>query len=129
MSLFRLDVPREEKPVSQHPWSRIIKDAFSHKVKYAHNSIRNPRYPVKEDKKEQNANAERVKFTIIGDRVTEEFNYCKNLVQGLHKYRRKVFDAPVIRGRGFPNHTYPISNLRCFPCSLIVWLLRLHCIS
>ncbi|CAG5046017.1 unnamed protein product [Parnassius apollo] len=47
-------------------------------------------------KAERNTNP--VKFTVIGNRVTEEFIYCVKLVKGVYKYRRKYFDAPTIRG-------------------------------
>ncbi|KAM3965314.1 uncharacterized protein ACR2FA_000703 [Aphomia sociella] len=95
MSLFNLEVQPKEKNISHHPWERAAKDVYSNKIKYAHNSINNPQYPKT---KKNLPNADRVKFTIIGNRVTREFNYCVHLIKGLHKYRWKYFDSPVIRG-------------------------------
>ncbi|XP_072949285.1 uncharacterized protein [Epargyreus clarus] len=80
---------------SQHPWERIVKDKYSNQIKYGHNSINNPPYPRT---KEKLPDKDRLKITIIGNRVTEEFNYCVNLVKGLHKYRWKNFDSPIIKG-------------------------------
>lgn len=95
MALFRPEAPLKQKDIKQHPWARRIKDSYSSRIKHAHNSINNPKYPFKQEKQPA---SDRVKFTIIGDRVTKEFIYCTNLIRGLHKYRWKNFDAPVIRG-------------------------------
>ncbi|KAL0838794.1 hypothetical protein ABMA28_016836 [Loxostege sticticalis] len=94
-TLFNLKPPQEPKPLSRHPWANTIRDIFSHRIKHAHNSVRNPLYPKT---KERIPDAERTKFTVIGDRVTKEFIYCVHLVKGLHKYRWKKFDVPTIRG-------------------------------
>ncbi|XP_028176595.1 uncharacterized protein LOC114364591 isoform X2 [Ostrinia furnacalis] len=94
-SLFNLKPPLQSKPLSRHPWANTIKDILSHRIKHAHNSARNPKYPKL---KERVPDAERIQFTVIGDRVTKEFIYCVNLVKGLHKYRWKKFDVPAIRG-------------------------------
>lgn len=78
-----------------HPWQRTIKDVHGDDFQTAHNSVNNPKYPrnigIKPEKN-------RVKFTIIGDRVNKNFIHCVHLVEGLHKYRWKVFDVPNIRG-------------------------------
>lgn len=94
-SLFNLKPPLQEKQVSIHPWQSTIKDILSHKIKHAHNSVKNPYYPKL---KQKIPDANRVKFTVIGDQVTKEFIYCVNLVNGLHKYKWKHFDVPAIRG-------------------------------
>lgn len=98
-SLFNLKPPPEEKPISVHPWRNTIKDCLSHKIKHAHNSVRNPSYPKL---KEKVPDTDRIKFTVIGDRVTKEFLYCVNLVKGLYKYKWKKFDVPSIRGTYLP---------------------------
>ncbi|XP_060803158.1 uncharacterized protein LOC106140803 [Amyelois transitella] len=101
-SLFNLKLPTHEKPVFHHPWERIIKDEFTSKVKYAHNSVKNPRYPREEDLKTKPKpkvpKESRIRFTIIGNRVTKEFVYCVSIAKGLYKYRQKIFDSPIIRG-------------------------------
>lgn len=94
-TFFNLRVPMKEKIVSHHPWERKIKDQYSGKIKTAHNSVNNPNYP---EKKEKPVDKDRVKFTVIGNRVTEEFIYCVNLVKGLYTYRKKQFEPPVLRG-------------------------------
>ncbi|XP_049873206.1 NK-tumor recognition protein-like isoform X2 [Pectinophora gossypiella] len=95
MSLFNLPVEMKDKPVSEHPWSKSIKDKYSHKIKRAHNTINNIVYPAPKKKRRD---SQRIKFTVIGNRVTKEFIYCANMVQGMHKYRSRKFDAPVIKG-------------------------------
>lgn len=95
MLILKSELSTTEKPADQHPWARRIKDALSHRIKHAHNSVRNPEYPKK---KEKVPNSNRIKFTIIGDRVTKEFIYCINLVRGLYKYRKMYFEPPVIQG-------------------------------
>ncbi|CAG4971821.1 unnamed protein product [Colias eurytheme] len=85
----------KKREVSHHPWERVIKSHNFKNLKYAHNSVQNPEYP-KTEKKTQIV--DRVKFTIIGDQVTKEFNYCVNIANGLYKYRSKLFEAPSIRG-------------------------------
>ncbi|XP_023946382.2 peptidyl-prolyl cis-trans isomerase 1-like [Bicyclus anynana] len=80
---------------SHHPWHKTIKDVHSNNFKIAHNSVNNPQYP-KKDLAPDNKN--RTRFTIIGDRVNKNFIQCVNLVKELHKYRRKIFDAPIIKG-------------------------------
>lgn len=94
MSFFNPEIPVKEKVISKHPWEKYIKDAYSGTYKYGHNSAKNPVYP----KKDKIPCPDRVKFTVIGNRISKEFIYCINLVKGLHKYREKNFDAPVIRG-------------------------------
>ncbi|KAG6456600.1 uncharacterized protein LOC115447633 isoform X2 [Manduca sexta] len=86
---------KNAKVISHHPWERRIKDEYANKIKHAHNSINNPVFP-KENKKGTDKN--RAQFTVIGNRVTKEFIYCIHLLKGLHKYRSKNFEAPVIRG-------------------------------
>ncbi|XP_073955830.1 uncharacterized protein isoform X2 [Choristoneura fumiferana] len=94
-TFFNLRVPLKETTVSHHPWERRIKDQYSGKIKTAHNSVNNPYYP---EKKEKPNDKDRVKFTVIGNRVTEEFIYCVNLVKGLYTYRKKQLEPPVLRG-------------------------------
>ncbi|XP_063363971.1 uncharacterized protein LOC134652739 [Cydia amplana] len=95
--LFNLDEVQQQEKTHSHPWERFIKDAYITSIKTAHNSINNPRYPAKKEKSTGKP-IERVKFTVIGNRVTKEFIYCINLVKGLYKYRRDYFESPVIRG-------------------------------
>ncbi|XP_052753415.1 uncharacterized protein LOC113520777 isoform X2 [Galleria mellonella] len=95
MSLFNLEIKLKENNINKHPWERFVKDVYCNKIKYAHNSANNPHYPKPKVKM---PHADCVKFTIIGNRVTKEFNYCVHLIKGLHKYRWKHFDSPVIRG-------------------------------
>lgn len=96
MSLFHHDLPSKENYICHHPWETRIKDRHTNNFKHGHNSINNPKYP-KQTQKEPDK--DRVKFTVIGNRVTKEFIHCMYLVKGLHKYRWKYFAAPVIRGR------------------------------
>ncbi|CAH0585677.1 unnamed protein product [Chrysodeixis includens] len=95
MSFFNPEIPIKEKPASHHPWERHIKDTYINTYKYGHNSAANPVYPPK---KEKTQSSDRIKFTIIGNIRSREFIYSMKLVQGLHKYRSKSFDAPIIRG-------------------------------
>ncbi|CAH1638235.1 unnamed protein product [Spodoptera littoralis] len=89
-----LFVKEENNPA--HPWEKYIKDIYLPTYKYGHNSARNAIiYPPPKVGKTPNTN--RVKFTVIGNRVTKEFIYCMKLVKGLHKYRWKSFDVPDIR--------------------------------
>lgn len=83
-----------KKEITQHPWAKSIKEHHAHIYKIAHNSINNPKYPFKENKMTKPKD----KFTVIGNFVTKEFIYCVRLVQGLHKYRKHIFDTPIIRG-------------------------------
>ncbi|XP_049873465.1 uncharacterized protein LOC126372009 [Pectinophora gossypiella] len=80
---------REKSP---HPWEKSIKDKYSDRFKYAHNSVNNPTYP-----KKKKLPKNRITFTVIGNRVTKEFIYCVNIVKGMHKYRSKIFAPPVIK--------------------------------
>ncbi|CAK1580314.1 unnamed protein product [Parnassius mnemosyne] len=97
MTLYQNEMPIKRKNVTRHPWEATIKDEFSSYMKYAHNSVNNPHYRQTMPKtSEKNINL--VKFTVIGNRVTDEFIYCVKLVKGVYKYRRKYFDAPTIRG-------------------------------
>ncbi|XP_035439504.1 peptidyl-prolyl cis-trans isomerase G isoform X4 [Spodoptera frugiperda] len=95
MSEQNLDLSVKEENDPAHPWEKYIKDTYLPTYKYGHNSARNPIIypPPKEDKAYPN----RVKFTVIGNRVTKEFIYCMKLVKGLYKYRWKSFDVPDIR--------------------------------
>ncbi|XP_047511231.1 peptidyl-prolyl cis-trans isomerase G-like isoform X2 [Pieris napi] len=93
MSFYKFN--HKGRGVSQHPWERIIKDHYRNKIKHIHNSVHNSKYPKTEKKTPL---IDRVKFTIIGDMVTKEFNYCINIAKGLFKYRPAVFEPPVIRG-------------------------------
>ncbi|XP_045518288.1 uncharacterized protein LOC123710451 isoform X1 [Pieris brassicae] len=93
MSIYKFN--HKGRGTSQHPWERIIKDHYRNKIKHIHNSVHNPKYPKTEKK---HPLIDRVKFMIIGDMVTKEFNYCINVAKGLFKYRPAVFDPPVIRG-------------------------------
>ncbi|XP_053609536.1 NK-tumor recognition protein-like isoform X2 [Plodia interpunctella] len=98
-SLFNLKIPAPEKITYHHPWEKVIKDEFAGKIKYAHNSIKNPKYPIKEVKPKKLVvpKESRVRFTVVGNRVTKEFIYCVSIVKGLHKYRPAYFDPPIIR--------------------------------
>ncbi|XP_063383564.1 uncharacterized protein LOC134669876 [Cydia fagiglandana] len=95
--MFDIDEVLQQEKTNSHPWERCIKDAYRNKIKTAHNSINNPRYSAKKEKSTGKP-IERVKFTVIGNRVTKEFIYCINLVKGLYKYRKDYFESPVIRG-------------------------------
>lgn len=103
MSFFNPDIPLKEKIVTHHPWEKYIKDAYASTYKYGHNTAKNPvtQYPAPKEQKKPSFN--RTKFTIIGNRTTKEFIYCIDLVKGLHKYRWKYFDAPIIQGRFLSN--------------------------
>ncbi|XP_045773432.1 uncharacterized protein LOC123872878 isoform X2 [Maniola jurtina] len=79
-----------------HPWQKYIKDVHSNNFKTAHNTVNNPQYPKKKQKIPNKRNL--IKFTIIGDRFNKEFIHSVYLVKDLHKYRWKIFDAPIIRG-------------------------------
>jgi hypothetical protein len=94
-TLFTLRPQVLRKEVPNHPWEKTIKDTYYNRIKHAHNTISNPRYPVT---KEKVPDEDCIKFTVIGDRITKQFIYCCNLVKGLHKCRWKKFDVPVIRG-------------------------------
>ncbi|XP_063624106.1 uncharacterized protein LOC134796089 isoform X2 [Cydia splendana] len=95
--MFNLDEELQQEKTYSHPWERSIKDAYRNRIKTAHNSINNRRYSAKKEKS-TGKSIERVKFTVIGNRVTKEFIYCINLVKGLYKYRKDYFESPVIRG-------------------------------
>ncbi|KAJ0176592.1 hypothetical protein K1T71_007771 [Dendrolimus kikuchii] len=95
MSFFHPEIRTKEKEIYTHPWENRIKDVYQGKIKHAHNSIRNPQYP---EKKVRQPYPERLKFTIIGNRTSKEFIYCTKLVTGMHKYRWKNFESPIIRG-------------------------------
>ncbi|XP_061716159.1 uncharacterized protein LOC133524268 [Cydia pomonella] len=97
--MFNIDLDEvlQQEKTHSHPWERFIKDAYTNRIKTAHNSINNPRYPTKKEKGTGKP-IERVKFTVIGNRVTKEFIYCINLVKGLYTYRKDYFESPVIRG-------------------------------
>lgn len=82
---------------AHHPWQKTIKDVHSSNLQTAHNTVNNPPYPKKKQKIPDQKKL--TKFTIIGDRVNKDFIHSVNLVEDLHKYRRKIFDAPIIRGR------------------------------
>ncbi|KAJ8722116.1 hypothetical protein PYW08_004518 [Mythimna loreyi] len=96
MSFFYPDpaICRKERQCPNHPWEKIIKEAYAKTYKYGHNSATNPVYPP--PKKGRVPSKNRVKFTVIGTRTAKEFIYCMNLVKGLHKYRWRYFDAPII---------------------------------
>ncbi|XP_069359485.1 uncharacterized protein [Maniola hyperantus] len=81
---------------THHPWQKTIKDVHSSNLQTAHNTVNNLPYP----KKKQKIPHKKIltKFTIIGDRVHKDFIHSVNLVEDLHKYHRKIFDAPIIRG-------------------------------
>ncbi|XP_049694142.2 peptidyl-prolyl cis-trans isomerase G isoform X1 [Helicoverpa armigera] len=98
MSFFNPDIPLKEKIETHHPWEKYIKDAYASTYKYGHNTAKNPvtQYPAPKEEKKPSFN--RTKFTIIGNRTTKEFIYCTDVVKGLHKYRWKYFDAPIIQG-------------------------------
>lgn len=83
------------KETIRHPWEIVIKDAYREKFKWAHNSINNPQFPIKT---EGEPVRDRVKFTIIGNRTAKEFIYCTRFVSTLYKYRKKIFEPPIIRG-------------------------------
>lgn len=78
-----------------HPWEKTIKVKNTNKIKHAHNSIENPVYPKP---KEKPVDAYRIRFKIIGDRLSKEFIYCSKLVKDLYIYRRKNYCEPFIRG-------------------------------
>ncbi|XP_050682472.1 uncharacterized protein LOC126977887 isoform X2 [Leptidea sinapis] len=101
--------PHKLKHKSPHPWETTIKGAYADKIKRAHNSIHNVEYPKAKLKL---PDPERVKFTIIGDRVTKEFNSCIQLAKGLHKYRWKTFDTPVIRAVTTPEWQMVLKQLK-----------------
>uniref|UniRef100_A0A2A4J2C9 PPIase cyclophilin-type domain-containing protein n=1 Tax=Heliothis virescens TaxID=7102 RepID=A0A2A4J2C9_HELVI len=95
MSFFNPEIPLKEKIVTHHPWEKYIKDAYASTFKYGHNSAKNPVYPP--PKKEKEPSVHRTKFTVIGNRTTKEFIYALDLVKGLHKYRWRYFETPVIQ--------------------------------
>lgn len=86
---------KEKQNILPHPWEKTIKLNNSNKIKYAHNSIENPVYPKP---KEKPVDAQRIKFKVVGDRLSKEFIYCSKLVKDLYTYRRKNFVEPIIRG-------------------------------
>ncbi|KAF9421109.1 hypothetical protein HW555_002821 [Spodoptera exigua] len=94
------NISKKEQNKSVHPWEKDIKEAYLATYKYGHNTARNPiiyppaKVPHEIDKV---PDKNRVKLTVIGNRVTKEFIYCMKLVKGLHKYRSKNFDVPDIR--------------------------------
>ncbi|CAH0691878.1 unnamed protein product [Spodoptera exigua] len=100
MSKLNPNISKKEQNKSVHPWEKDIKEAYLATYKYGHNTARNPiiypppKVPHEVDKV---PDKNRVKFTVIGNRVTKEFIYCMKLVKGLHKYRSKNFDVPDIR--------------------------------
>lgn len=100
MSVFdRFDnerlILKEKQNIIPHPWEKSIQVNNSNKIKHAHNSIENPVYPKP---KEKPVDAHRIKFKVVGDRVSKEFIYCSKLVKDLHNYRRKNFFEPIITG-------------------------------
>ncbi|KAF9824863.1 hypothetical protein SFRURICE_001736 [Spodoptera frugiperda] len=109
MSEQNLDLSVKEENDPAHPWEKYIKDPYLPTYKYGHNSARNPIIypPPKEDKAYPN----RVKFTVIGNRVTKEFIYCMKLVKGLYKYRWKSFDVPDIRAWNGQNSA--VTHIAC----------------
>ncbi|XP_050350450.1 uncharacterized protein LOC126773554 isoform X3 [Nymphalis io] len=82
-----------KKQTMHHPWERTIKHVYND-YKHCHNTVNNPNYSTK---KVCTPDKNRVKITIIGNRVVKEFISCVHLVKTLHKYRPKNFDAPSIR--------------------------------
>lgn len=95
MSFFNPELPqRPKKEGPPHPWEKTIKPKFSATYKYGHNSTKNPIYPTKKEE----VFKDRLKLTVIGNRVHKDFIYCYFLAKLMHKYRRKQFEAPVIRG-------------------------------
>lgn len=87
-------IKKEKENIIPHPWEKTIKVNNSNKIKYAHNSIGNPEYPKPKEKPDSH----RIKFKVVGDRMSREFLYCSKLVKDLHNYRRKNFFEPMIRG-------------------------------
>ena len=95
MALFNLDVDLREKPKSVHPWQKRIKECFVPLVKYAHSSVHsNYKYPI-----ENKPNYSTLRFSVTGNMFAKEFIYCVNIVQGLHKYRNKIYSPPHINGK------------------------------
>lgn len=86
---------KEKQNIIPHPWEKTIKYINSNKLKHAHNSIENPVYPKP---KQEPVNTHRIKFKVVGDRVSKEFIYCSKLVKDLYDYRRKNFFEPIIKG-------------------------------
>lgn len=101
MSVLKTElVPKAKPTVAPHPWEKRIKYIYSNSIKCAHNSINNPYYPKRETKEPDEKLHCRYVFTVIGNRSTKEFIYCVKLVQGIYKYRPKIFDPPVVKGVG-----------------------------
>ncbi|XP_047533414.1 uncharacterized protein LOC125068358 [Vanessa atalanta] len=81
------------KETIHHPWERTIKHVYND-FKHGHNTVNNPNYPEKTVCAQVK---DRVKISIIGNRVVKEFISCVHLVKTMHKYRPKTFDTPSIR--------------------------------
>lgn len=101
MSLFIPVAPKQTKTIVPfHPWKRRIKAKYANKYTHGHNSVLNPIYTANQTKipDKENSDNQVIQFTVIGNRVTEEFIYCMYLVKGLHRCRPRQFKAPVLRG-------------------------------
>lgn len=97
-TIFNLGIEHADKPLSYHPWRKTIKPELEHKIGRAHNSVNNPEIPKKKEKRNKIPIENRDRFQVIGNRFTEEFIYCVKIVTGLHKYRWRKFEPPIIRG-------------------------------
>ncbi|CAB3261507.1 unnamed protein product [Arctia plantaginis] len=93
MTFFNPGIILKEKPTCKHPWEHRIKAKYSGTYKHSHNSVANPSYPAPKTEE-----LKRLRFIVIGNRVTKEFIYCMHMVRGLHKCRRRQFEAPIVRG-------------------------------
>lgn len=101
MTFFNPGIFFKEKPICKHPWEHRIKAKYSGTPKYSHNSVENPLYPAPKTEE-----LKRLRFIVIGNRVTREFIYCMHLVRGLHKCRRRQFEDPIVRGLYIQIHTF-----------------------
>lgn len=97
-SIFNLGIELTNKELSQHPWKKTIKPELENKIRHAHNSVNNPEIPKKKEKINKIPPENRDRFQVIGDRFTEDFVNCVKIVTGLHKYRWRKFEPPIIRG-------------------------------
>ncbi|CAG9102476.1 unnamed protein product [Plutella xylostella] len=85
-----------EQETAEHPLQRSILQKHLKKLKYIHNSANNPEYP--KDPKEKDDESKKSKFVIIGSITNAYFIYCVKVVQKLHRYKSKIYSAPIIRG-------------------------------
>lgn len=86
-----------EQETAQHPLQRSILQKHLKNLKYIHNSANNPEYP--KDPKEKDDESKKSKFVIIGSITNAYFIYCVKVVQKLHRYKSKIYSAPIIRGK------------------------------